>query len=230
MKSPLVHAASLLVATYAVAGAQPATPAKAAATVATGTITGKVKAAKGGTTANSVVYLTGKGLPLTPLKEKAIRQKGKQFSPPVMVVTGGTAVDFPNDDRVMHNVFSLSSGNAFDLGHYKKGDSRQATFSKAGVVDIYCNIHPNMVATVLVVDNDFFVAPAADGSFSLPNVPIGTYEINVWTPNTKPVTQQIKVTAGKQKGSVDLQLPAQTERLGDHTDKQGKPYGPGISK
>lgn len=212
-----------LVAAPTLAGAQPA-----AKPPATGTVSGKVKAAPQGTTANSVVYLRGTGLAATPLKDKSIHQKGKQFTPPVMVVTQGTSVDFPNDDRIMHNVFSLSEGNAFDLGHYKKGESKTTTFAKPGVVDVYCNIHPNMVATVLVLDNDYYVHPNEDGTYTLPSVPVGSYDITVWTPNTKPVTKKVKVTTGTAK--VDLQLPKATERLGEHNDKTNKPYGPGFAQ
>src|SRR4029453_1575752 len=106
-----------------------------------------------------------------------------QFSPPWAVVQRGKTIAFPNLDNIYHNVFSLSSGNSFDLGLYSAGGAGQApTFSEPGVVDIYCNIHPEMAASVLVVPNRYFVKVRQDGSFELPGVPSGRRKIAAWAP------------------------------------------------
>jgi putative nucleotidyltransferase with HDIG domain len=84
-------------------------------------------------------------------------------------------VDFPNDDPIFHNVFSLSSAATFDLRRYPLGQSRSQTFAKASIVKVYCNIHSHMSATILVMDNPYFATPALDGTFELPNIPPGEY-------------------------------------------------------
>lgn len=190
----------------------------------TGRITGKVKLPSKTDVTNVYVYLKGTKLPRTVPKEaKAVRQKNKQFGPRVMAVVRGTTVDFPNEDRIMHNVYSRSPSNTFDLGHYKKGTSKSVTFNKGGVVDIYCNIHPDMAATVLVVENDFLAPIAADGTFELKNVPPGTYEVVAWMPSSAPATKSIEVKTGAATVvALELSAPAPAT---DHLNKEGQPYG-----
>src|SRR4029078_3813983 len=102
-----------------------------------------------------------------------IRQKDKQFSPQVAVVQRGTTVVFPNMDAIFHNVFSPSGKNAFDLGSYRSGDTpRSVVLTTPGVVEVFCNIHARMNATVLVVPNATFAKVAPDGTFRLENVPV----------------------------------------------------------
>jgi len=113
-----------------------------------------------------VVYL--ESVPFTPKDEKReIRQKNLTFTPGLMVIVKGTTVEFPNDDKVFHNVFSVSKAARFDLGLYKSGESKSVTFREAGVVDVYCNIHPEMAATILVVQNGWFTPAHSDGSYTL---------------------------------------------------------------
>src|SRR5918995_4834565 len=104
----------------------------------------------------------------------------KQFSPHVLVVPVGSTVTFPNHDPFNHNVFSLSEENPFDLGLYSRGETRSARFDRAGIVRIYCNVHAQMSALVVVRDNPYFVQPSGDGTFSIPAVPPGTYVVHVW--------------------------------------------------
>ncbi len=86
----------------------------------------------------------------------------------MLAITRGSTVDFPNDDPIFHNVFSLSSAATFDLRRYPRGQSRSQTFAKAGIVKVYCNIHSHMSATILVMDNPYFTIPGLDGGFELP--------------------------------------------------------------
>src|SRR4051812_14103644 len=114
---------------------------------ATGAVVGQVKV-EGGSPQAIVVSLSG--VPERAVghdaKSPAMAQRGLAFEPRVMVVEKGTTVDFPNEDKVFHNVFSLSRGNQFDLQLYKAGTSKSVQLKRAGVVDVYCNIHPQMAA------------------------------------------------------------------------------------
>ena len=189
-----------------------------------GVVRGQVKLPAGSDAGAVYVYLKGSGLTRTvPKKPVVVRQKNKQFGPRVIAVVRGTTVEFPNDDRIMHNVFSRSAGNTFDLGHYKRGASKSVTFNKTGTVDVYCNIHPNMAATVLVTDNDFVVPLGAGGSFSLAGVPPGRYEVVAWMPASvsKPIAVEVKAGA---TAEVALELAPPPPR-GDHLNKDNQPYG-----
>jgi plastocyanin len=152
-----------------------------------------------------------------------IRQEGKQFSPRVAVVQTGTTVVFPNYDAVFHNVFSSSPGNAFDLGSYRSGDkARGVTLSKPGVVDVFCNMHQKMSASVLVVPSPLYTKVKADGSFRLDNVPIGARKLVAWSPNARVAQQKVEVT-GASATSVTFAL--EREEAKAHANKLGQPYG-----
>ena len=120
-------------------------------------------------------------LPEPPLARLA--QKGQAFQPRVVAVRRGGAVDFPNLDPIFHNVFSMSPVRRFDLGKYPKGQSRRVTFPKTGVVGVFCDLHSNMSAFVLVVPNRAFARPDASGRWCLPALPAGRHEIVVWHPD-----------------------------------------------
>src|SRR4029077_14766719 len=107
-------------------------------------------------------------------------QKSLHFLPEILVVPVGSAVSFPNDDPVFHNVFSLSKAKQFDLGYYPAGQTRNVAFDKVGVVQVYCHIHRDMNAAILVVPNRWHVQPGKDGLFALSDIPAGTHTIVVW--------------------------------------------------
>lgn len=213
------------VRTLILVGALAALPTLAHAEAGKNALKGKVKLPKGTAAGAAYVYLKGDSLTRTVPKEPLqLRQKNKQFGPRVLVLVRGTVVDFPNDDRIMHNVYSRSTGNAFDLGHYKKGESKQVTFNKSGAVDVYCNIHPNMSASLLVVDNDYVTPLAADGSFTLANVPAGKYELVAWMPASTPASVPIEIKDGAASPPFKLELaPPNTTK--EHTNKDGMPHG-----
>lgn len=127
----------------------------------------------------------------------SVAQKDETFVPHVLAVLRGTTVDFPNSDEVFHNVFSLSSARAFDLGRYPRGSSRPVTFEKAGRVDVFCHIHSDMSAIVLVLDNPFYAAPDAKGHFVIDSVPPGDYTVIGFHERIKPVQQRVHVVAGE---------------------------------
>jgi len=158
--------------------------------------------------ANVVVYLDS--LPLTgsdtaPAKPLRIEQKDETFVPHVLPVLRGSIVEFPNGDPLFHNVFSLSSVKTFDLGRYPKGTSKSVHFDRSGVVQVFCHIHADMSAIVLVLDNPWFAVPV-DGRYVIPNVPPGEYRLVAWHERIKPLTQRVKVS---EDGTtvVDLIIP-----------------------
>jgi hypothetical protein len=100
--------------------------------------------------------------------------------PHVLAVTVGTTVDFPNSDRVYHNVFSLSSTKRFDLGRYAAGRSRSVRFDRPGIVRVFCEIHSHMSAFILVFNHRYFAVTGADGRYQIARVPPGRYTLVAW--------------------------------------------------
>jgi plastocyanin len=158
---------------------------------------------------NVVVYL--KNVKYTgplPTSHAEIRQEHETFLPRVLAITRGSTVDFPNDDPFFHDVFSLSSAATFDLGHYPPGQSRAQKFMKAGLVKLYCHIHSQMSASILVLDHPYFTVPNLDGSFTLPNIPAGHYTIVGWHERIGERAGTVDVEAGR-AASVKLSLPVE---------------------
>jgi plastocyanin len=181
-----------------------------------GTIVGKIEGAT-----DAVIYV--EDIVSAPRQGSAeIRQEGRQFVPAVLVVQKGTTVQFPNMDAVFHNVFSVSPDNSFDLGSYRQGDSRSVMMSKAGVVNVYCNMHPQMVSHILVVPNGNFVRTGKDGFFRLTNVPTGHHRVVAWAPNAKPAVTDAEVTDAQ---VVTVELALKKGHASPHTQKDGLPYG-----
>jgi plastocyanin len=184
------------------------------------TITGKVRAT-GGELGEAYVYVDGLRAS-TRGHTIEIKQRDKQFAPRVVVVPLGTKVVFPNQDTVIHNVFSTAPGNSFDLGSVKGGEtSPPIVLLKPGPVEIFCNIHSKMRADILVVPNNHWTRVAADGTFSLSGVPVGTRKVVLWSPTLKAVSQQIDVTA--RGGTVTFSSEAMS--IKPHLNKRGQAYG-----
>jgi plastocyanin len=110
----------------------------------------------------------------------ALDQRNLAFVPRVLAVEVGTTVDFPNSDRVFHNVFSFRNGKRFDLGLYPVGSSRRVTFDRAGLSRIFCNIHPNMAAYVVAVPSRYYAVSDEAGAFAIASVPDGSYKYTAW--------------------------------------------------
>ncbi len=161
---------------------------------------------------NVVVYLKGvvyRG-PL-PLKKAELRQSHEMFIPHVVAITRGSTVDFPNDDPIFHNVFSLSGAASFNLGRYPQGQSRPWKFTKAGIVKVFCDIHSHMSATILVLDHPYFAVPENDGTFELPNLPAGQYTIVGWHERVGERAATVRVERGR-AATVGLSLPVEDAR------------------
>ena len=133
-------------------------------------------------------------------------QRNETFVPHVLAVRTGTIVDFPNSDRIYHNVFSLSPTRRFDLGRYAVGRSKAVRFERPGVVRVFCDIHSHMSAFILVFSHRFFAVTQPDGDFQLPPVPAGTYMLAGWYEGEVRANRQVVVRAGETV-VVDLQVP-----------------------
>src|SRR5687767_5604224 len=115
-------------------------------------------------------------------------QRNLSFTPRVLAVHVGSTVEFPNNDRVFHNVFSFRDGKRFDLGLYPVGSSRRVTFDKPGLSRIYCNIHPNMAAYVMAVDSRYFAVSDRSATFRTAAVPTWRYRYYAWRPGAEQLT------------------------------------------
>ncbi|MBT9583374.1 hypothetical protein IV102_08490 [bacterium] len=130
-------------------------------------------------------------------------QKNRQFAPYVLPIYQGSTVEFVNGDSIFHSVYSQSECRPFHLPEYPQGESREITFPQAGIVELFCAIHPEMNAYLLVLDSGFFASPDAGHQFRLDNVPAGKHVIKAWHPRLPAVTKVIDVPA---KGSVHVDL------------------------
>src|SRR5690349_23672529 len=141
----------------------------------------------------AVVWLDGGGL-VKPVEAEITTSK-KSFSPHVLVVPVGSTVSFPNHDPFNHNVFSLSAEQPFDLGLYRRGETRSVKLEHAGIIRVYCNVHAQMSALIVVRDGPHFTQPAGDGSFVLPQVPAGRYLLHAWHERADEVAEPVAVPA-----------------------------------
>jgi plastocyanin len=147
----------------------------------------------------------------------------KAFSPHLLVVPVGSTISFPNHDPFNHNVFSLSEENPFDLGLYGRGEARSVKFTRPGIMRVYCNVHAQMSAIVVVRDNPYFAQPASDGTFSLPTVPAGSYQLHAWHERASEVVRELAVPpVGLQNLAVELD--ARGYHFKAHLNKFGQPY------
>jgi hypothetical protein len=159
-----------------------------------------------------------------------LRQKNKSFEPHLLAVTKGSTVDFPNLDPWFHNVFSLFNGKKFDLGLYEAGSSRTVHFDREGVSYIFCNIHPEMSAVVVVVSSPYFAAVNKDGDFALAGVPPGRYMLHVWSENAASealsvLTREVEIGGTTYSLGV-LRVRESESAKAQHKNKYGQDYEP----
>jgi plastocyanin len=138
-----------------------------------------------------------------------LAQKNVQFAPEILVVPVGTSVSFPNQDTIFHNVFSLSKAKQFDLGYYPAGQTRTVKFEKAGVIQVYCHIHRDMNAAILVVPNQWYMRPGKDGTFTLSEIPAGTHYVVVWHKSAGFFRKRVEVPeTGASEVSFEIPIPS----------------------
>jgi len=166
--------------------------------------------------ANVVLYLepitartgapSAEAAPSAPAPVAAMRQHGERFVPHVLPVVAGSTVDFPNDDPIYHNVFSLSRARTFDLGRYQQGSSKSIRFTTPGVAQVFCHIHADMSGYIVVVREQFFTVPGAQGRYAIADIPPGDYRLIAWHERIRPLVTPVHIEAG-QTTNADLQIP-----------------------
>jgi plastocyanin len=217
---------------FVVLAAAAAGPGRAAEP-ATGVVRGAVRVLKKGffgrvgaaeDRSGVLVYVTGYD-EAAPPEVAQLAQQNERFVPRLLPIVVGQTVSFPNRDRLYHNVFSVAPTMSFDLGQYKATDPpRTQTFDKPGLVPVYCNIHPQMISYVVVLENRAFAVTGEDGSFELRGVRPGHRALNAWMPGAQRVTQDVDLAAA---GEVTLELTLeQTQAVPSHLRKDGTPYPP----
>lgn len=177
---------------------------------------------------DAVIYLQGAvGASAAERKQKPSElprmiQRDKSFAPGLLLVRVGDTVLFPNEDAVFHNVFSLTAGNQFDLGVYAQGKSKAVRFQQPGIVDVFCNIHPQMIGAIAVMENPYFAQIDEEGRFRLP-VPPGKHSLAAyWTRGAK----EVREVESREGEVVKLDFTLRDTGLKvRHLDKDGQSYG-----
>lgn len=171
---------------------------------------------------DAIVYFRPKQPPRTRPGTAVMGTRHKQFVPRALAVTVGSQVRFPNEDPILHNAFSTSKDNGFDVGLYGEGEGQVVTFTHVGYVRVYCNVHHSMIGHILVLDTPYFVQPDANGDFRLRDVPAVAGDLVVWHERATPWVRALTPAANEK---VALQLDLSQRRVPAHMNKFGKPYG-----
>lgn len=201
----------------------------AAAAASAATVNGKVmfltKRGQRPVVNETLVWLEPAGkAPRRPGGTFSMTTRSKTFLPHVLAVPAGSTVTFPNEDPISHNLFSLTPGHTFDLGLYRKGGGKSHRFDAPGVVNVYCNIHPNMSAVVHVMETPWYGFADANGDYSF-DVPAGKYRVVAWNEQGGSAASNIEVGGdGRTVGSTLLTIDGRSFRAVQHTNKFGKAY------
>lgn len=179
-----------------------------------------------------VIWLNPVGAPVPVAKQESgqipkLVQKDKSFHPPLIVIPVGGKVEFPNRDPFFHNVFSLFEGKRFDLGLYEGGTTRLVQFDRPGISFIFCNIHAEMSAVVIALSTPYYAISNAKGDITLPGVPPGRYNVQVFHASVPPETlraEQREVTLSSADSSLGNFSLAETDALSAHKNKYGRDY------
>lgn len=167
---------------------------------------GALETADAPNAAGAVVPDAGAKAELKAEPVEQVEQLDRRFVPDLVVVPVGSTVSFPNMDPIFHNIYSLSKTKTFDLGSYDKGETRRVNFPKPGIVDVYCHLHPNMAATVVVTPNRWYARPDRAGHYSIPDVPPGKYTVVAWHKSAGFYRKSIVVEQGRNQ-SIDFLIP-----------------------
>jgi len=180
----------------------------------------------------AVVWLTPVGIPVDPPQQNSSQipqlvQKNKSFQPSLIVIPVGGKVEFPNHDPFFHNVFSLFEGKRFDLGLYESGTTRFVQFDKPGISYIFCNIHAEMSAVVIALSTPYYAISDARGEVSIPNVPPGRYQMQIFHAAVPPDTLRAvnrEITVGPDDGTLGNISLAESDIVVAHKNKYGRDY------
>lgn len=180
---------------------------------------------------NVVLWLTPLDQAVAPAPAEArhfkLVQKNKRFEPHLLVIPIGSIVEFPNEDPFFHNVFSLYKGKKFDLGLYESGSSRSVRFDRPGVSFVFCNIHPQMSASVLVLTTPYYGISGKSGEVEVKDVPAGRYRLQVWSEGASPEDLQAAarvVTIGAETPVASIHLHQLFAGTMPHKNKFGQDY------
>ena len=179
--------------------------------------------ARGSDVRQAVVYFE----PASPQPLKAPEKpfemvtRRKEVEPRLLVIPRGAKVRFPNEDPILHNVFSVSAPNQFALGLSQHGAGKEKRFEQPGLVRVYCNVHHDMVAYILVLDTPFHAVPDANGEFALLGLPRGPGKLTVWHEQADPWTMSVDLP---QKGPLTVGLQIVRPLIPSHLNKAGKSY------
>jgi plastocyanin len=162
--------------------------------------------------------------PKRPASAFTMTTRSKAFLPHVLAVPAGSTVAFPNEDPIAHNLFSLTPGNTFDLGLYRRGAGKDHKFDAPGVVNVYCNVHPNMSAVVHVMTTPYYGFTDVNGNYSF-DVPAGKYRVTAWNEQGGTAASDIEVKGdGTIAGPTLLTIDGRNFRFAEHTNKFGQAY------
>lgn len=158
-----------------------------------------------------------------------IRQRNETFVPRISAVPAGAVVSFPNDDSVQHNVFSHSAVREFDLGRYARGRGKTVAFPRAGVSEVFCNVHKDMVSYVVVAPSSLFAVTGTDGTFRIANVPAGHHQLTLWHRFARPPMRSAEVDVVEgQVVKFPYELTEQLDSESPHKNKFGIQYSTGY--
>ena len=168
-------------------------------------------------------YVPIDGAPKPKPGSYSIVMRGKRFDPAVLVVPVGSTIAFPNQDEILHNVFSVSPKATFDLGLYGEGKSAETTFDSATLVQVFCNVHHSMHADILVLSTPWFTRVAANGDFRLDGLPAGSGTLYFWHPRAGSLSREVNVPGD---APVSEKLLATKPVIPEHRRKDGESYRP----
>lgn len=169
-----------------------------------------------------------------PARRYVMEQKDKHFKPHVLAIPVGATVDFPNKDPIFHSVFSNYDGQKFDLNLYRPNTSRDVVFKRAGIVRVFCNIHPTMSAVIAVLDTPWFAVSDAAGGFEIHDVPPGNYKLHIFHERATDETLNALVRAVTTENAAQVLPPIRISETGyipaPHKNKWDKDYPPVIDE
>ena len=172
---------------------------------------------------NTVVWLEGTALRIAPGRFDVVISD-KTYVPRVLLAPAGSTVAFPNHDPFNHNVFSVSDSNTFDLGLFGRGEAKQTVLRYPGLVRIFCNVHPRMVAYAMVTRSPHAALAGSDGSFRLDGVAPGRYRLHLWHERVPGDTALDIVVPPAGVANLAVTLDARGYRWQQHKNKTGQDY------